>query len=141
MRPSETQAALVARFGVIEDLQERLTAIVSRARKLPPLPTDERVDAHRVLGCTSRVWLIGELRDGRCHFRIDADSALVKGLAAFVCEVYQGAAPAEVAEFEPTVLEDLRLAGQITPTRLHGLHQVRAAIREFARGALAPSAS
>src|SRR5688572_30140676 len=117
MHPAEKQAELIARHEIIEDPQERLAAIVSRARKSPPLPDHERTEANRVLGCTSRVWVIPELRDGRCHFRIDADSALVKGLASFLCEIYQDAEPAAVAEFEPALFEEMGLAGHITPTR------------------------
>lgn len=133
---AQKQAELLSRFSVIEDLQERLAAVVSRARKLPALAEHERDDRHRVQGCTSRVWLIGEVRDGACFFRLDADSSLVKGLAALVCEVYQGAPAADVAAHELTLLEDLRLAHQLSPTRRHGLAQVRRAIREFAQAAI-----
>jgi cysteine desulfuration protein SufE len=130
------QAELIDRFSVIEDLQERMAAIVGRARKLPPLGEAERLEEHRVQGCSSRVWVIGELRDGLCYFRLDADSSLVQGLAALVCEVYQGATAEEVAKLEPAVLEGLRLADQLSPTRRHGLQQVRRVIREFAERAL-----
>jgi cysteine desulfuration protein SufE len=132
---AQKQAELLSRFSVIEDLQERLAAVVSRAKKLPALAETEREERYRVQGCTSRVWLIGEVRDGACFFRIDADSSLVKGLAALVCEIYQGAPAADVATHEPTLLEDLRLADQLSPTRRHGLAQVRRAIREFALSA------
>lgn len=128
---------MLSRLSVIEDLQERLAAVVSRAKKLPALAEDERDDRHRVQGCASGVWLVGEVRDGACFFRLDADSSLVKGLAALVCEIYQGAPAADVAAHEPTLLEDLRLADQLSPTRRHGLAQVRRAIREFAQTAAA----
>jgi cysteine desulfuration protein SufE len=72
---------------------------------------------------------------GRCQFRVDADSALVRGLAAFLCDMYEGATPAEVEAVEPHLMERLGIAANLSPTRLHGLAQVRRAIREFARAA------
>lgn len=134
---AQKQAELLARFSVIEDVQERLAAVVSRAKKLPHLPEAERTEANRVQGCSSRVWLLGEVREGVCHFRLDADSTLVKGLAALLCDIYQGAPVADVAAHEPTLLEELHLADQLSPTRKHGLGQVARAIREFARNAAA----
>jgi cysteine desulfuration protein SufE len=123
---------LIARYAVVEDLHERLAAVVERARKMPPLPEHARTEAHRVPGCVSRVWLHGEVSDGVCRFRLDADSALVKGLAGLLCELYDGATREEVAAFDATLLEALRLTATLSPTRQHGLAQVRRAIQSFA---------
>jgi cysteine desulfuration protein SufE len=133
MQPLAKQEALIEQYSAIHDAQERLVLILDRARRLPPLAESEKTDAARVQGCVSRVWLQPECVDGRCLFRVDADSALVRGLAAFLCEIYQGATPAEVEAVEPQVMERLGIAANLSPTRLHGLAQVRRAIREFAR--------
>lgn len=131
MLPAEKQQRLAAQYLPIEDPQERMALLVDRARQARPLPETERTEENRVQGCVSRVWLDG----GRCRFRLDADSALVKGLAAVVCEVYEGSLPAEAAEFETTILEALRITDHLSPTRRHGLQQVGRSIREFARAA------
>lgn len=136
MLAAEKQASLVARLQPVEDAQERLALLVGLGRKLTTLPEALRVEEHRVRGCTSRVWLVPELREGRCHFRLEADSSVVKGLAACVCELYQGATPAEAVAWEPTLLEELRLSAHVSPTRAHGLQAVRAAIRQFAEANL-----
>ena len=132
MPPAERQRLLVARFAVIEDVQERLAAVVDWARKLPPLADAERCGAQRVPGCVSRVWLIATVEDGRCRLRMDADSALVKGLAALLCEVFHDTAPAAAAAFECDVLDALGFTARLSATRLHGLAQVQRAIRAFA---------
>ncbi|MBL9214136.1 MAG: SufE family protein [Opitutaceae bacterium] len=135
MSLAEKQRQLIADYSLIEDAQERLAAIVDRARRLPPLPESERTDAHRVRGCVSQAWVVGEVRDGRCQFRSDADSPLVRGLLALLCDLYNGATPAEVAATEPALLEELGLARTLSPTRLNGLRSVRARLREFALAA------
>ena len=132
---AEKQAQLVADYGIIPDPQERLAAVVDQARKRPPLPDTERTEANRVKGCVSLAWVVGEVRDGRCFFRSDADSPLVRGLLVLLGDFYSGATPADVAVTEPALLEELGLARNLSPTRLNGLRSVRAKIREFALAA------
>ena len=123
---------MIEDLALIEDAQERLSAVVDRARSRPPLPETERTDANRVKGCVSLAWIVGEVRDGRCQFRCDADSPLVRGLLVLLCDLYSEATPAEVAATEPALLEQLGLAQNLSPTRLNGLRSVRAKIRDYA---------
>lgn len=123
---------MIEDLAIIEDPQERLAAILDRARKRPPLPETERIESNRVTGCISQAWIVGEWRDGRCHFRSDADSPLVRGLLALLCDFYSDATPADVAATEPGLFEQLGVARNLTPTRLNGLRSVRARIRDFA---------
>ncbi len=136
---AEKQSQLVADYSIIPDPQERLAAVVDQARQRPPLPDTERTEANRVRGCVSLAWVIGERRDGRCFFRSDADSPLVRGLLVLLCDFYSGGTPADVAATEPALLEELGLARNLSPTRLNGLRSVRAKIREFATAAVPAS--
>ena len=135
MGPSSALAqeqTLVSRLALIENPQERLAAVVDRARKRPPLAPELRTDAHRVQGCVSHVWLVGRLEQGRCRFELDAESVLVRGLALLLCDVYDGLAPSEILAHSTEVLEALQLRAQLSPTRQNGLDQVRRAIQAFA---------
>ena len=123
---------VVAELAVIDDAQERLALLVDRAKRLPELPVEQRTAAHRVPGCVSVVWLAGELRDGRCHFRSAAESPIVRGLVAFVCEFFSAFTPAEILASDPDPLEALGIARNLSPTRRNGLTAARRAIREFA---------
>ena len=136
MTHSERQQQLVDDLLIIEDSQERLGAVVDRAKRLPSLPAAERTDQTRVTGCISQVWVVGDLRDGCCFFRSDADGPLVKGLVAFLCEYFSGATPAEIAANSANPLESLGLMRSLSPTRVNGLAAVRIRIRELA-GAMA----
>jgi cysteine desulfuration protein SufE len=129
---ADKQRQLIEDYAIIPDPQERLAAVVDQARRRPPLPDSERTDAHRVKGCVSQAWVVGEVRDGLCYFRSDADSPLVRGLLVLLCDFYSGATSPEVAATEPALLEELGLARNLSPTRLNGLRSVRAKIREFA---------
>lgn len=137
MTVAERQQRLLADLLHIEDAQERLGLLVERARSRLAESRAEHIDAHRVPGCVSPVWLVGEMRDGLCHFRSDAESPLVRGLVALLCELYSGSAPRDVLATEPAILEQLGFHRTLSPTRLNGLRSVRAAIREFAARQLA----
>lgn len=129
---AEKQQQLIDDYAIIPDSQERLSAVVDRAKSRPPLTETERTEANRVRGCVSLAWIVSEMRDNLCHFRCDADSPLVRGLLVLLCDLYTGATAAEVAATEPVLLERLGLAQNLSPTRLNGLRSVRARIRDFA---------
>lgn len=131
-------AQLVEDLAVVDDPQERLSLVVDRARQMAPLSAAERTDAHRVLGCVSVVWLVGEVHEGRCRFRCHAESPVVHGLVALLCEFFSGFPPAAIAASDADPLETLGLAQNLSPTRRNGLAAARNAIRAFARKHAAP---
>ena len=120
-------------FAMLDDPQERLAAVVDRAKKMPPLPASDRTDANRVRGCVSVVWLIGELREGRCYFRSDAESPVVRGLLAFLCDFFNGVPVSEVAASDVEPLDALDITRNLSPTRRNGLAAARSTIRAFAQ--------
>ncbi len=132
MSVSTRQKEIIADYDFIENRQERLGAIVDAARHLPPLPAPQRTADHLVPGCTSRVWLIGEFRDQRCHFQADCDSPLVRGLVILLARVYDGGSIADIIATEPTLLQELGVWRDLTPTRQNGLNAVRQRITALA---------
>ncbi len=118
---------------VIEDPQERLAFIIDRARRIPPLSAADRSDDHRVRGCVSVVWIVCELHAGRCRFRFDANSPVVRGLLALLCAFYADATPTEIVAHDADPLAELGLLAALSPTRRNGLASARARIRDFAR--------
>ena len=137
MNLHQRQAAFIARYSILPDPHERLAALTTRRCPLAPLPLEERVDSALVRGCISRVWLAGKMENGRCRFQMHAESALVRGLAAALCELYDDAEPQEILDEEPELFEALGIAANLSPTRLNGLAQLRGRIVEFARSQLA----
>lgn len=133
MHPKDRQATLISRHSIIDDPHERLAALTSRKPPLLPLLPEERLESYRVPGCVSRVWLACSVENGRCRFRVDCDSAMVRGLVRVLCEIYDDATPQEIVEVEPTVFEALGIDRHLTPTRLNGLANVGKTIRDFAR--------
>jgi len=126
------QQSLLDEFLPYEDVQERLAAVVDRTRRIPRFPADTRTAEHRVPGCSSSVWVIGELVNGRCRFQSDADSPVVRGLVALLAEFYSGSTPGEILAIKIDPFEVLGLNRTLTHTRRHGLAAIAAFIRRFA---------
>ncbi len=133
MTVAQRQQELVEHFGIIENKSERLGALVDDARAIAPFPEAERTAEHLVPGCTSRVWLRGELRDGTCHFTADCDSPMVKGLVHLLCQCASGCAPADVAAASFDAIEQLGLWRDLSPTRQNGLRAVQQRLAALAR--------
>ena len=134
MSLAEKQGGIVARLSLIEDMHERLAALMSRAKKILAPDAAQLTEENRVQGCQSRVWLTGEFADGACRWRMDCEAPMVKGLVGLLCELYEGATPDEVIAFEPTLIEDLGLARMVSGTRIAGLAAVRRRMRQLAAG-------
>lgn len=131
MSLEEKQRHLIEDLNILPDPHERLGALGSRAAAVK-IAEEHKTEANLVPGCVSRVWLHGAMEHGRTQFRCDADSPIVKGLAALLCELYSDTTPAEAATVEPRVWEACGFTKILSPTRLNGLMQVRKRIREMA---------
>ncbi|TDU81164.1 cysteine desulfuration protein SufE [Prosthecobacter fusiformis] len=135
MTLQEKQAELIEDLNLIENVQERLAVLNSYIPRVA-LPEAERSDALLVPGCVSRVWVLGEFREGRCHFRCAADSPMVAGLVALLCHLYTDSEPAEVIAVEPEIWAGCMFHKVLSPTRMNGLAAVRTRLREFAEASI-----
>lgn len=74
---------LIGAFEVLDDWEERYRQIIDLGRKLEPLAEEHRIEANRVHGCTSNVWLVHRIDEEggvrRLHFIADSDAHIVRG--------------------------------------------------------------
>lgn len=133
---AEAQAAIAEEFAFFGDWSERYQYLIDLGRKLPAFPDDLRTEAHRLHGCQSMVWIVGEGDAQRLDFRAVSDSAIVSGLAFLALRVYSGRPANEIVATEPNYVADIGLAKHLSPTRSNGHAALLAFIREHARAAL-----
>lgn len=127
---------LIDRYLVLPDPQERLSALVARAGKSVKLDASERIEENLVRGCVSQVWLVKSEEGGICRFRCEADSPLVAGLAAVICDLCHGASVHELSTFQPIILEALGIWKNLSPTRQRGIRSMVHCIQQFAASCL-----
>jgi len=132
MTIAEKKDALLAELSGIRNSQERFAHLISLARKQPPLEPEFKTDAYRVEGCLAKLWFVPSYRDGKCFFRADSDSAIVKSIASLLCEFYSGQTPEEVLAVDPSFLESVGISQHLTQNRRNSLTKVWEKIRTFA---------
>lgn len=128
---SDKQDALIEDLNFLPDPQERLAEIVRRGAR-HSLPEAVKTPEARVPGCVSGVWVERVEDGGLPVFQCDADSPMVKGLAALLCDLYSHADPAEITAEEPRVWQACQLHKMLSPTRLNGLGALRERIKQLA---------
>ena len=132
MNLAEKQADLTQQLAALKSGQDRLALLVTRAKKMPPLPPDQRVPENLIPGCLAKLWFVSQFRDGRCFFACDSESLIVKAIAGLLCEFYSGHAPAEILAHDPAFLAPLGITQHLTPNRRNALSKVWDRIKEFA---------
>jgi cysteine desulfuration protein SufE len=128
----EKKQELVDDLSLLPSAQDRLMYVVDRAKKSPALPEELRNAETRVEGCLSNLWFIPEFKEGKCYFRVDADSHIVRGIAVVLAEFYSGHPPAEILQNDPAFLSTVGITQHLSPNRRNGLSRLWEKIRGFA---------
>ena len=130
----EAARAIEEDFALFDEYRDKIDYIMDRGKRLPPFPEEDRVEAAKVRGCQSQVWMVGA-RDpatGRVTLRADSDAFIVKGLIALLLQLYDDRTPEEILDNPPKVLEDIGLTVFLTPGRSNGLYSMVNRIRSLA---------
>jgi len=140
MQPSIDE--IVANFELLEDWEERYRYVIELGRLMPPLPDEARIDANKVQGCASQVWLETRVEptDGAPVLRLrgDSDAHIVRGLVALMVALFSGKPLPEVAGTDvQRLFADLGLREHLTPQRSNGVHSMVERIKSDARAAAA----
>jgi cysteine desulfuration protein SufE len=131
-------------FAFLDEWEDRYRYVIDLGEALPPFPDAARVDAFKVPGCVSQVWLttaIGPGEDPVVEFQGDSDAHIVRGLVAIVLALFSGrrASQIMVTEAEPT-LRELGLDEHLSPQRANGLRSMVKRIKRDAEAAIRQSA-
>ncbi len=130
----------LAQLAAAQGWQQQYKLIIDWGKTLAPKPAI-RTPAFLLQGCELPVWLAHERRDGRHYFALDADSSVIKGLAALVVAQVQGCAqgavPVNISAISANLVA-LGLEKHLTPSRNNGLRaiveQVQSLLDEDADG-------
>jgi cysteine desulfuration protein SufE len=130
--PAEAVTALET-FQSASSWEQRARLLMQWGERLPALSAEEQVDANRVHGCESQVWLVGSLEDGHWQFAASSDARLIRGLVALLLARVNGLSAAELREVDlPEWFNQLGLSRQLSPSRSNGLNAVLQRMNELA---------
>ena len=124
---------IVDDFEFLEDWEDRYRYVIEKGKAMDPLPDALKVEATRVRGCASQVWLHPDLSDGTFRFDGDSDALIVRGLIAVLRALYNGLSPAEVGRVDAAAeLGRLGLDAHLSAQRSNGLRAMVGRIRDVA---------
>ncbi|OQR32669.1 Fe-S metabolism protein SufE [Pseudomonas sp. Bc-h] len=130
--PSDAQTALDT-FDASLGWEQRARLLMQWGERLPSVADDEKVDEHLVDGCESKVWLLGNLEEGRWQFRAASDARLIRGLVALLLARVNGLSTQELQQVDlPDWFNQLGLSRQLSPSRSNGLNAVLQKMRGMA---------
>ncbi|MEI6833570.1 MAG: SufE family protein [bacterium] len=120
----EKKEKILRDLAGINSSDERYKFIIAMGRKLPNLTDAQREDKYLIEGCMSRAWLVPEFKDGRLHFYVDSEAAIVKGIMAILVAVYSGNKPAENLTLSADFLKEGGITEHLSMNRRNGLSSV-----------------
>lgn len=136
---------LVDTFNFLDSWEDRYRLLIDMGRDLPALPEQARIEANRVDGCTSNVWLETTVSDDtppRMFFSADSDAFIVKGLVAILLKAYSGKTPQEILDTDiESLFDELGLSQQLTANRRDGFVAMVKQVRNRAQAVQADGAA
>ena len=110
----------------LDDWEDRYRYLIELGQALPKLSEAEKVEANKVHGCVSQVWLAAETRTKDSQtilsYRGESDAMIVQGLVAILLALYSGRPAQEIAETDAIALfDELGLREHLTAQRSNGL--------------------
>jgi len=120
-------------FALFDDWEDRYRYLMDLGRELPVLMPEEMVEANRVSGCQSRVWLVPSAEGGKVFFRAGSDAAFVQGLLALLMRVFDKRTAEEILATDAGFLTRLGLGEHLSLSRRNGVAAVLARIQATAR--------
>ncbi|MFJ7110561.1 SufE family protein [Pseudomonas sp. NPDC098740] len=122
--PADAVTALET-FQKAAGWEQRARLLMQWGDRLPGLSDVDKVDANRVHGCESQVWLVGKLQDGHWQFAASSDARLIRGLVALLLARVNGLSAVELQQVDlPEWFNQLGLGRQLSPSRSNGLNAV-----------------
>lgn len=134
---------IIENFALLDEWDDRYRYIIELGRTLPELPERARVEANKVQGCASQVWMETSLRpNGKAgpvlSFVGDSDAHIVRGLIAILFALYSGKPARDILSIDAIALFDrIGLREHLTPQRSNGFRSMVERIRSDANSALA----
>ena len=128
----KSQQEIIEDFEIFDDWMEKYQYIIDLGKELDRLDGCDKIDANKLQGCQSQVWIIHQMIENKIIFKAESDAAIVSGLVALVLSIYSGKSPEEILDTKPTFIDEIGLNKHLSSTRSNGLSSLLNKIQEIA---------
>ena len=123
---------IVEEFELFDDWSSKYEYIIELGQKLPALDEKYKVDANRIKGCQSSVWLNAFEKDDKIIFEADSDSTFVKGEIALLIRVLSDQRAEAIVNADLGFIDAIGLRQHIAVTRANGLANMIKQMKAYA---------
>ncbi len=138
---SDSLDSLIQRLQSTSDSKRRYEYILWLAKSLPILSKELQLDATKVKGCISEVYVLGTLLNGKIQWKGYSDALITKGLLAFLIKGLNDLTPSEVLSIDEKFIEMTGLSKSLTPSRANGFLNIFLKMKAQAKKLLKPSSN
>ena len=110
---------------------DKLQYIVDISKQVEPLDNKYKLDSFKIRGCASSLWVIPMYKDDVLNFMHDADSAITKGYAKIVLDIFNGQNCKDIVSAKE-IIKDLGIIELLTMQRQNGLGSLLDTIQNYA---------
>lgn len=130
----EDVSDLIEDFAFLDGWEERYMYVIDLGKHMGDLPESDRIEANKVQGCASQVWLVSERNaNGHLVFRGDSDAHIVRGLVAISTSVFSNKPDTVIRGLDAEALfAELGLSEHLSAQRANGLRSMVARIKREA---------
>lgn len=129
-------------FELLGDWDQRYQYLVELGEHLDPMPDRYKVEANRVKGCMSNVWVRAYLdpeQTGLIRYLGDCDTAVIKGVVALLVELLSGRRAKAILDLDlDGLFRQLNLAEHLSPNRHFGVYAIVELMKQQATALVGP---
>lgn len=132
MNIKEIQEEIVDEFSMFDDWDERFQYVIDLGKGLPLIEEQYKTDENTIKGCQSKVWLHGEIINGKVVFTADSDAIITKGIIAILIRAFSNQKASDILTAGTGFIDKIGLKEQLSPTRANGLVSMIKNIKMYA---------
>ena len=129
---NDIQEEIIDEFTIFDNWMDRYNYLIDLSKDLPVIDPKYKANENLIKGCQSRVWLNGELTDGKVVFSADSDAIITKGIIALLIRVLSNRSPEEILNSDLYFIDKIGLKENLSPTRANGLVSMIKQMRMYA---------
>ena len=110
-------------FELFDDSKDKYIQIIDMGKKSSGLLPEEKIEEHKIYGCTSQAWAVIEQRGNKTYYvRTDSDALIVKGLLRILENICDGETFENIDSIDGNyILDAVGLNGTISSQRTNGV--------------------
>ena len=111
---------------------DRLEYLIELGRRLTPMESNLKIDAFKIHGCASNLWLVPQFEKDVLTLSADADAFITKGTAYMVLDILNGQRYGSIKKIKREDFAPLGMAELLSVQRQNGLGLLITTIKKYA---------